>query len=70
MEQKKKPMLSYFIPKTDDIYNRAREKAFLSEDDFVERVDFKFGLPLVVLDFIDHIAGSDFIRLVQTYVNP
>ena len=42
----------------------------MTEDDFVERIEFKFGLPLIVLDFIDQMAGSDFIKVVQTYVNP
>jgi len=68
-EQKKKPMLSYFIHKTDDIYKRQEVKAFLNEGDF-ESISFKFGLPLVVLDFIDNMTGSDFIETVYNFVNP
>lgn len=68
-EQKKKPMLSYFIHKTDDIYKRQEVKAFLNEGDF-ESISFKFGLPLVVLDFIDYMTGSDFIETVYNFVNP
>ena len=45
-------------------------KAFLKEDDFCERINFKFGVPLILLDFIDYLCGSDFIKTVQTFVNP
>ena len=68
-EQKKKPMLSYFIHKTDDIYKRQEVKAFLNEADF-DSINFKFGIPLVVLDFIDYMAGTDFIETVYKSVNP
>jgi hypothetical protein len=44
-------------------------KAFLNEGDF-ESISFKFGLPLVVLDFIDNMTGSDFIETVYNFVNP
>jgi hypothetical protein len=63
-------MMSYFIHKTDEIYKDQQIKAFLTEEEFVERIEFKFGIPLVVLDFIDYMTGSDFIKTVQTFVNP
>lgn len=70
-EHKKKPMLSFFIHKMDEIYEKHSVKAFLSEDDFVEKVNFRFGLPLIVLDFIDIITGSDFIETVKkNFVDP
>lgn len=64
-------MLSYFIHKTDEIYEKHKVKAFLSEEDFVEKVNFRFGLPLIVLDFIDNMTGSDFIKTVKkNFVDP
>ena len=36
----------------------------LREDDFCDRVCFKFGVPLIVLDFIDYLCGSNFIETV------
>lgn len=33
-------------------------------------IDFKFGLPLIIYDFIDYIIGSDLISVVQKFVNP
>ena len=46
-------MISYFIHKTDDIYESKKSKVFLTEDEFIDNIDFKFGIPLVVLDFMD-----------------
>lgn len=62
--------MSYFIHKKDEIYESKNSKAFLKEEDFCERVNFKFGVPLIVLDFIDYLCGSNFIETVQTFVNP
>ena len=61
--------MSYFIHKTDKPYAEFQKKAFLSEADFCDRVKFKFGIPLIVLDFIDYMTGYGFINLVQTFVN-
>jgi len=36
----------------------------------MEKVHFKFGIPLIVLDFLDYVTGSEFIKTVQTFVNP
>ena len=69
-EHKKKPQMSYFIHKKDEIYQNKHSKAFLNEEDFCDKINFKFGVPLIVLDFIDYICGSDFIKTVQTFVNP
>ena len=69
-EHKKSPLVSYFISKTDEIYKSHQSKAFLTEQDFIDRIKFKFGIPLVVLDFIDFVVGSDLIRTAQTYINP
>ena len=79
-EHKKKPGLSYFVNKTDDIFggkpgaDTHREckprKAYLNESEFQELIQFKFGLPLIVFDFIDYMIGSDLITEVQKYVNP
>ncbi len=33
-------------------------------------IKFKFGIPLIVLDFIDYICGSDLISTVKKYVDP
>ena len=63
-EHKKKPQMSYFIHKKDEIYESKNSKAFLKEEDFCERVNFKFGVPLIVLDFIDYLCGSNFIETV------
>ena len=60
-EHKRKPFLSYFIHKKDEVMEAKRSKAFLPIDEFVELVHFKFGIPLIVLDFIDYVTGSDFI---------
>jgi len=79
-EHKKKPGLSYFINKTDEMFGskpgadmnrecKAR-KAYLNETEFQEMIDFKFGLPLIVFDFVDYMVGSDLITEVQKYVNP
>ena len=37
-EHKKKPIIPYFIHKTDNIYESKKTKVFLSEEDFVENV--------------------------------
>ena len=78
-EHKKKPGLSYFINKTDDKFGSKpsadlnheckTKKAYLSEKEFQE-INFKFGLPLIVFDFVDYMIGSDLIAEVQKYVNP
>ena len=39
-------------------------------EDFVDRINFRFGIPLVVLDLMDQITGSDYIETVQMFVNP
>ena len=62
--------MSYFIHKKDEIYESKNSKAFLREDDFCDRVNFKFGVPLIVLDFIDYLCGSKFIETVQKFVTP
>ena len=72
-EHKKKPFLSYFIHKTDEIFNREGskdKKAFFTEDEFLDTIQFRFGIPLVCLDFIDMMTGSDLIKTVQMFVNP
>ena len=69
-EHKRKPFLSYFIHKKDEVMEAKRNKAFLPIDEFVELVHFKFGIPLIVLDFLDYVTGSDFIYTVQKFVNP
>jgi len=70
-EQKKRPVLSYFINKASEHYDLSKARAFLKEEEFLERVNFKFGVPLTVLDLIDYLTGSDFISTIQkTYVNP
>ena len=60
-EHKRKPFLSYFIHKKDEVMDAKKSKAFLPIDQFVENVHFKFGIPLIVLDFLDYVTGSDFI---------
>ena len=62
--------MSYFLAKKDEICDSKNSKAFLREEDFVDRINFKFGIPLAVLDFFDYIAGSSFIKHVQKFVNP
>lgn len=62
--------MSYFIHKKDEIYESKSSKAFLKEDEFCDKINFRFGLPLIVLDFIDYLCGSNFIDQVQTYVTP
>ena len=36
----------------------------------MDNIKFKFGVPLVVLDFIDFVVGSDLIRTAQTFIHP
>jgi len=36
----------------------------------MESIDFKFGLPLVVFDFMDYMCGSELISHVQKFVTP
>ena len=62
--------MGFFLAKTDEIYDSKNNKAFLREDEFVDRIDFKFGMPLIVLDFLDFMTGSNFIGKVQKFVNP
>lgn len=62
--------MSYFIHKTDNIYESKKSKVFLSEDEFIENIEFRFGIPLVILDLIDQITGSDYIETVQMFVSP
>ena len=33
-------------------------------------IDFKFGLPLIVFDFVDYMCGSELIPFVQKFVTP
>ena len=67
-EQKKKPIVSYFIhksdvhyekkiPRTEGEYADKAKKAFINAEVF-DKVEFRFGLPLIVYDFIDYICGS------------
>ena len=37
-EHKKKPIIPYFIHKTDRIYESKNSKVFLSEEDFIDNV--------------------------------
>lgn len=42
-EHKKKPMISYYIHKTDSIYQaQKKSKVFLTEDEFIENIEFRF----------------------------
>ena len=62
--------MGFFLAKKDEICESEDTKAFLREEEFVEKINFKFGVPLVVLDFLDFITGSNFIRKVQKFTNP
>ena len=42
----------------------------LSEEEFRDEVQFKFGLPLIVMDFIDHLIGSHLIEQIQNLLYP
>ena len=39
-------------------------------NDFCNKINFTFGLPLIVLDFIDNVTGSEFIKELHEYMNP
>ena len=54
----------------DKKYEYGNNKVFLDADQFCDQIQFRFGIPLIVLDFIDFMTGSDFIANVQLNVNP
>ena len=79
-EHKKKPCVSYFIHKSDvhyenkvyrseGEYNDKSKKAYINAEVF-DKIEFRFGLPLIVFDFIDYVCGSKLIQEAQKYVNP
>lgn len=37
----------------------------MKPSEFYQVTDFRYGLPVFVLDFVDHVTGSNFIGDVQ-----
>ena len=67
-EHKKKPCISYFIHKSDvhyenkvyrseGEYNDKSKKAYINAEVF-DKIEFRFGLPLIVFDFIDYLVAQ------------
>jgi hypothetical protein len=52
------------------LYGTKSQLPQLSLDDFVHNVEFTYGIPLIVLDFIDSLTGSDFIQKLHDHINP
>ena len=42
----------------------------LTEEEFRDEVEFKFGLPLICMDFIDKLIGSHLIEQIQNLLYP
>ena len=52
------------------IQNTKDHSAHLNQSDFCSKVHFTYGVPLIVLDFIDYMTGSEFIKELHEYMNP
>ena len=62
--------LGHVIHQANKLYGTRGQLPQLSLDDFVNHVEFKFGIPLIVLDYIDALTGSDFIQQLHERINP
>ena len=52
------------------LYGTKNQLPQLSLDDFIHNVEFTYGIPLIVLDFVDSLTGSDFIQKLHDHINP
>lgn len=44
--------------------------AKISSDDFMYHTKFTYGVPLIFLDCIDYLTGSDFITQIESFRYP
>ena len=66
-------LFEFFVTDQIDLtslQSKKNSKVYLSKKQFLEQVNFKFGIPLIVLDFFDYMTGSDFISHIKVFENP
>ena len=62
--------LGHVINQANKLYGTRNQLPQLTLDEFVNNVNFQFGVPLIVLDYVDAITGSDFIQKLHEHINP
>ena len=62
--------MSHFLKEVGKVHNSKETSPFLNQNEFCDRVQFTFGVPLIVLDFIDTLTGSCFISDLHKYMSP
>ena len=63
--------MSHLVKDVSKVHNSKESNPVLTVADFCsDKVHFTFGVPLIVLDFIDTITGSNFIQQLHEHMNP
>jgi len=62
--------LGNFIQKQDFLLGRKDFDPKLSFEEFESKVDFKYGIPLIILHLVDTLIGTTFLKDLFAQVNP
>jgi len=67
--QARKNSLAHLCTKTDLMYHR-RDPKKIRMDEFAVEINFKFGVPLIILDVIHALTGFDVISQIKKELIP
>ena len=65
----RKGSASHIMDKTDKLYHR-KDQTKIKMDEFAIDVEFKYGLPLLILDVIEAFTGKDLSQEIKREVSP
>jgi len=65
----RKGSMSYLINQANIMYNKT-DNVKLTQEEFCNDIEFTYGVPLIVLDFVDGICGTEFIKEIREIKRP
>lgn len=61
--------MAHLVNKTDQLYHR-KDQTKIKMDEYSLEVEFKYGVPMIILDVIHALTGFDIINHIKEDIEP
>ena len=68
--RQRRDSLGNLIAQAGRLYGTREQNAKVSREEFVELIKFTYEVPLIVLDFVDAVTGSELLKDLKNFEFP